>query len=439
MKVDFPIVEFPWFGNGNIVALIAIIHVLISHGVAIGATAIVVSTEYYAMQTKNAKLDQLAKQLTKWIVIITTTVGAMTGVGIWLSTMVIQPDSIGSLLRIFFWAWVTEWVIFIGEVVLLLIYYYTWEKWKEGKEKQKHLNIGIALVVFSWLTMAIITGILAAKLTPGRWVETLSFWNAFFNPTYLPSLAFRTFLAVTLTISLFTIFVRIFVKDEDVRLSLFRIFSVWGAISLPATFIFGLWYLKSIPEQAAKLIVWSTGLPEQTFNVLNFIAFGLIVVFLSWLVIRPKKLPVVLALGMFISAIGFIGEFEVVRESIRKPYIIYNYMYVNGITAAKAEAMNRDGYLAHSTIAKVKTITEENKIEAGREIYEGQCLACHTIDGWRSKRALANRLQGWPQKSIESFIPTMHQVRPMMPPFVGTKEEVEALAAYLYKVVNEQN
>ncbi|WP_183248844.1 c-type cytochrome [Anoxybacillus tengchongensis] len=437
--MDFPIVEFPWFGNGNIVALIAIIHVLISHGVAIGATAIVVSTEYYAMQTKNAKLDQLAKQLTKWIVIITTTVGAMTGVGIWLSTMVIQPDSIGSLLRIFFWAWVTEWVIFIGEVVLLLIYYYTWEKWKEGKEKQKHLNIGIALVVFSWLTMAIITGILAAKLTPGRWVETLSFWNAFFNPTYLPSLAFRTFLAVTLTISLFTIFVRIFVKDEDVRLSLFRIFSVWGAISLPATFIFGLWYLKSIPEQAAKLIVWSTGLPEQTFNVLNFIAFGLIVVFLSWLVIRPKKLPVVLALGMFISAIGFIGEFEVVRESIRKPYIIYNYMYVNGITAAKAEAMNRDGYLAHSTIAKVKTITEENKIEAGREIYEGQCLACHTIDGWRSKRALANRLQGWPQKSIESFIPTMHQVRPMMPPFVGTKEEVEALAAYLYKVVNEQN
>ncbi|KFZ43225.1 cytochrome C [Anoxybacillus flavithermus] len=437
--MDFPIVEFPWFGNGNIVALIAIIHVLISHGVAIGATAIVVSTEYYAMQTKNAKLDQLAKQLTKWIVIITTTVGAMTGVGIWLSTMVIQPDSIGSLLRIFFWAWVTEWVIFIGEVVLLLIYYYTWEKWKKGKEKQKHLNIGITLAVFSWLTMAIITGILAAKLTPGRWVETLSFWNAFFNPTYLPSLAFRTFLAVTLAISLFTIFVRLFVKDKDVRLPLFRIFSIWGAISLPATFIFGIWYLKSIPEQAAKLIVWSTGLPEQTFNVLNLIAFALIVVFLIWLVIRPKKLPAVLALAMFISAIGFIGEFEVVRESIRKPYIIYNYMYVNGITAAKAEAMNRDGYLAHSTIAKVKTITEENKIEAGREIYEGQCLACHTIDGWRSKRALANRLQGWPQKSIEAFIPSMHQVRPMMPPFVGTKEEVEALAAYLYKVVNEQN
>lgn len=437
--MNFPIVEFPWFGNGNVVAIIAIIHVLISHGVAIGATALVVSTEYYAFQTKNTKLDHLAKQMTKWIVIITTTVGAMTGVGIWLSTMVIQPDSIGSLLRIFFWAWVTEWVIFITEVVLLLIYYYTWEKWKEGKEKQKHINIGIALGIFSWLTMAIITGILAAKLTPGRWVETLSFWNAFFNPTYLPSLAFRTFLAVTLAIALFTIFIRLFVKDEDVRLPLFRVFSIWGTITLPATFIFGLWYLKSIPEQAAKLIVWSTGLPEQTFNILNLIAFVIIVAFLFWLVIRPNKLPAILALAMFVSAIGFIGEFEVVRESIRKPYIIYNYMYVNGITAAKAEEMNRDGYLTHSTVAKIKKITEENKIEAGREIYEGQCLACHTISGWRSKRALSNRLQGWSQQSIESFIPSMHEVRPMMPPFVGTEEELKALAAYLYKVANEQN
>jgi hypothetical protein len=436
--MNFPTVEFPWFGNGNIVAIIAIIHVLISHGVAIGATALVVSSEYYAIVTKNEKLDQLAKQLTKWILIITTTVGAMTGVGIWFSTTVIQPDSIGSLLRIFFWAWVAEWVVFVLEVVFLLIYYYTWETWKEGKTKRKHLNVGIMLAVFSWLTMSIITGILAAKLTPGRWVETLSFWNAFFNPTYLPSLGFRTFLAIMLAIALFTIFVRLFVKDEEVRMPLLRIFSIWGAISLLATVVLGIWYLQSIPDQAAKLIVWSTGLPEKTFDVLNMIAFALFIVFLFWLAIRPKKLPIFLSLAVFMSAIGFIGEFEVVRESIRKPYIIYNYMYVNGITAVKAEEMNQDGYLAHSTVAKIKKVTENNKVEAGREIYQGQCLACHTIDGWRSKRALANRLKGWPQQSIESFIPTMHQVRPMMPPFVGTKEKVEALAAYLYKVANEE-
>ena len=94
---------------------------------------------------------------------------------IWFSTTVIQPDSISALLRIFFWAWVAEWAVFITEVVLLIIYYYTWDIWKDGKAKLRHLKLGMVLAFASWLTMAIITGVLAAKLTPGLWSETLSF------------------------------------------------------------------------------------------------------------------------------------------------------------------------------------------------------------------------------------------------------------------------
>ena len=119
--MNFPSVDYSWFGNGSVIALIAIVHVVISHGVAIGTIALMVTMEYRAVRTKNAKLDQLAKKIAKWVLIITTTVGAMTGVGIWFSTTVIQPDSIGALLRIFFWAWVAEWAVFITEVVLLII------------------------------------------------------------------------------------------------------------------------------------------------------------------------------------------------------------------------------------------------------------------------------------------------------------------------------
>lgn len=99
--MNFPSVDYTWFGNGTVIALIAIIHVIISHGVAIGTSVLVVSTEYRAMKKKNEKLDQVAKTMLKWVLIITTTIGAMTGVGIWFSTTVIQPDSISSLLRIF--------------------------------------------------------------------------------------------------------------------------------------------------------------------------------------------------------------------------------------------------------------------------------------------------------------------------------------------------
>ncbi|CAM5481604.1 hypothetical protein LSPH24S_03475 [Lysinibacillus sphaericus] len=91
--MNFPSVDYTWFGNGTVIALIAIIHVIISHGVAIGTSVLVVSTEYRAMKRKNEALDQVAKTMLKWVLIITTTMGAMTGVGIWFSvTTVIQPD-----------------------------------------------------------------------------------------------------------------------------------------------------------------------------------------------------------------------------------------------------------------------------------------------------------------------------------------------------------
>src|SRR5690606_15302671 len=156
--MNFPVVDFPWLGNGTVIAIIAIIHVIISHGVAIGATTLMVSLEYMGIKTNNENLELVARKFSKWILILTTTVGAITGVGIWFTTTVIQPDSIGSLLRIFFWAWFAEWIVFVTEVVLLIIYYYTWDKW-QGAMWVIHTRIGIALAIFSWITAAIITGI----------------------------------------------------------------------------------------------------------------------------------------------------------------------------------------------------------------------------------------------------------------------------------------
>lgn len=435
--MNFPSVEFSWLGNGTVIALIAIIHVIISHGIAIGTTAIAVSIEVRATKRRNAKLDELAKSMTKWILIITTTLGAMTGVGIWFSTSVIQPDSIAALLRIFFWAWVAEWVAFITEVVLLIIYYYTWDKWKEGRKKQKHIQLGVALIFFSWLTMAIITGVLAAKLTPGKWTETLSFWNAFINPTYIPSLGFRMFLAVMLTIALISFIIRVRVKDKELRGEVFSVFAIWGAISLPMTFILGLWYLWAIPQQAYDMIVWSTGMTENRFKTINIAAFTILVVFLVWLVKSPKTMPWILSFVVMGASIGFIGEFEVVRESIRKPYIIYNYMYANGTLAKDYEKHKEEGFLPNATWSTEAEVTDVNQLEAGRQMYVGQCITCHTMDGWRDKRSLSVRLEGWTEEAIAGYLPTIHTVRVSMPPVAGTDEEIKALAAYIYNEINK--
>lgn len=436
--MNFPVVEFSWFGNGTIIALIATVHVLISHGVAIGATALTVSLEYKAYKTNNIKLDGIARMLTKWILIVTTTAGAMTGVGIWFSTMVIEPASIGSLLRIFFWAWFTEWIIFCGEVVLLLVYFYTWDKWKDAK-KYLHLRTGFALTIFSWLTMAIITGVLAAKLTPGLWNETLSFWNAFFNPTYLPSLLFRTPLAIILATSFIALIVKFRIKDKELQGEIFSVFSKWMMISLPAILLFGSWYLSRIPEQAYQQVVWSTGMDQKMFTVINLTGLAILIIFVIWLKIKPKKIPLVLAIAVWGACIGYIAEFEMVRESVRKPFIIYNYMYANGVLASEVERYKEEGFLPNMSMLGVTEVTDENQYEAGRAVYQGQCMSCHTIDGWRSKRAFSKRVAGWTEESLAGYISVIHETRPFMPPFAGTDEELAALAHYIMTVVNEAN
>ncbi|WP_332646905.1 c-type cytochrome [Lysinibacillus sp. 54212] len=438
--MNFPSIDFSWFGNGTVIAVIAIIHVIISHGVAIGMTVLTVSAEYRAMKKNNEKLNLLAKNMAKWVLIITTTAGAMTGVGIWFSTTVLQPDSIGSLLRIFFWAWVAEWMVFITEVVLLVIYFYTWDKCKTISQRKKHINLGISLAIFSWLTMAIITGVLAAKLTPGDWIATKSFWDAFINPTYLPSLGFRMFLAVILAITILSFFIRWRVKDTELRSEMLNVFAFWGAISLPGTLITGLWYLKSIPEQATDMIVKSTGMSITLFNVMNGIAFILLVIFLFWITIKPKKLPWILSASVCITTICFIGEFEVVREYVRKPYIIYDYMYANGMLSEREDEINEEGYLANATWAKYDNVDDyTTPAEAGRDVFVGQCIVCHTVDGWRSNRAMSDRLVGWAKEDLKTFIPSMHLARPEMPPFMGTEEELDALAQYLIEVTSNDN
>lgn len=436
--MNFPVVEFPFVGNGMIIAIVAIIHVLVSHGVAIGATTVMVSLEYVGLKKENKGLLSVAKNISKWVLIITTTLGALTGVGIWFSTTVIQPDSIGSLLRIFFWAWFVEWLVFITEVVLLIIYYYTWDKW-QGAKRIIHNRIGMALVFFSWFTAAIITGILAAKLTPGKWTETLSFWNAFFNPTYLPSLAFRTFIAIVLAIALLSVFIKFFVKDKQVQADVFSVFGKLNLVALPLLLLTGVWYLFKIPEQAYDLVVWSTGMTKEIFTVVNITGLLIFVVFGLWMLLKPKTVSLLLTIAIFFSSIGFIAEFEMVRESVRKPFIIYDYMYANGVLEKNAKKFNEEGYLANSTFTKIKEVTEDNMYEAGEELYKGQCLACHTIEGFRKSRAFAHRIDGWTEEALDGYIEQLHEARPFMPPFVGTDEERKALAHYLATTVNEVN
>ncbi|HKL32957.1 MAG TPA: hypothetical protein VJ919_10495, partial [Tangfeifania sp.] len=196
--MDFPLFHLDFMGNRMLVAIIAIIHVIINHALAVGFIPLVTFLEFRGYQIKKYNpekgrvWDENTRKLLFFAFIITTSLGALTGVGIWFATSLANPASIGSLIRVFYFAWLSEWVVFVLEVIFIMIYYLTWKSSnKSVRNKKRHIIFGAWLSFFSFLTMAIIVGILGFMMDPGSWEERKTLLSGFVNPLYFPQLIFR--------------------------------------------------------------------------------------------------------------------------------------------------------------------------------------------------------------------------------------------------------
>ncbi|MDD2833001.1 MAG: hypothetical protein PHD12_03195, partial [Methylotenera sp.] len=199
---DYPIFEMPFIGHRLLFAFDAILHVFISHGAAVGGSIILALTQWLVIKNNDHKLDALSYKILFTFFILATAVGALTGIGIWIHINIINPAAIGALLRVFFWKWFIEWIVFNAEMILLLWLFLIWKKHPLGTPgKQKVYKLVVSYAVASWLTMAIITAILGFMMTPGNWLKSYfpaepDYMAALFNPSWIPSLGFRTFWSI---------------------------------------------------------------------------------------------------------------------------------------------------------------------------------------------------------------------------------------------------
>ena len=154
----------------------------------------------------------------------------------------------------------------------------------------------------------------------------------------------------------------------------------------------------------------------------------------AWGVLKPGWLPRPVTVVPFVLMLVLLGYFERVREFVRKPAVIENYMYANGIEIAKYPILREEGVLAHATYCSQRTITPENRLEAGRDMFVIACTRCHTTTGLNGIVAKFTTLYGadpWDKDAVTNFIRTMHNVRTFMPPAPGTDAELAALADYV--------
>jgi len=421
--MNYPVWYVPTFGGGLLIALVAIVHVFVSH-FAVGGGLYLVLTERKALREQSQVIMAFVKKHTKFFMLLTMVFGGLTGVAIWFVISLIHPAATSLLIHTFVFGWATEWVFFLVEIVALFVYFYTFGK----MDDRTHQTIGWIYFGAAWMSLFLINGIIDFMLTPGSWLVTNNFWDGFFNPTFWPSLFFRSFMSFMLA-GCYGFLTATFLEDEQVRHRMIRYSGVWALVSLLLSVPSGWWYIAVLPEQAGKLVAGASPTIARAATVAAFSMAALAGLLIALILLNPKARSRGLIAVVMVAAMGYMGAFEWTREAARRPYVINQVMYSNGILAKEVSRINQEGFLKNAKWVKNKEVTEANQLEAGRELFLHQCFACHTLGGFNND--IVSRTQNMSFGAMRKYLATIHDKRYFMPPFVGTDVEMKALAAYL--------
>ncbi len=437
--MNYPVWNLDIIGTPWIVGITAILHVFISH-FAVGGGAYLYLTERKAIRENDPGIREHVKKYTKFFYYITTVFGTATGVGIWFAIGLASAPGTSTLIHAFVWFWAIEWVIFAAEIATIMVYYYTWDRISD----KAHLRLAALYFIISGGTLFVINGILTFMLTPGGWLETGSIWAGFFNPTFMPSFLLRISWMIA-SAGLWGILVATLIKHDDLlRTKLVRYASTYAIPFLVLVPICIVWYLWALPEDV--LYNMELGVTAPALGNFSFLGRALIGAILMVMLVLAFTIGVAylfprnatwwgtgILLGMGLITMGMS---EWTREAARKPYVVYGYMWSNGMLVSEAEAMS-EGFLEQARWARHSDVTGLQDADlwyAGRDMFVGQCHSCHTTTGYRGMdRFLGER----DVEAIELFLDGIsygneeNAYAKYMPPLVGTKAEKQALAIFL--------
>lgn len=422
--MNYPVWFLPDIGGGLLIALIAIVHVFISHFAVGGGLYLVAAETWAARRGDDPQMLSFTKRHAKFFLLVTMVFGGVTGVGIWFIIGLVQPDATSALIHTFVFGWAAEWVWFLVEIVALLVYFYTFDQ----MPRRTHMTVGWIYFGAAWLSLFLINGIIGFMLTPGAWPETHNFWHGFFNPSFWPSLFFRSFISFMLA------GVYAFITTAGLKAGPFksRMVRFSGGITLVSALLavpFGIWYLQVLPEPARELIQGGSptiAMARQHGMIAMAVLLLATLVLTLW---KPSWNRRSTALVVLVAAFVALGAFEWTREADRRPYVINEVMYSNGLRPQQVEAFNKQGFLANAKWSQVQQVDDSNLQQAGAELFRYQCYICHTVDGINNP--IKPKVAHMDFASMQNYLDRIHQIRYFMPPFAGTEKEKQALAAYL--------
>jgi mono/diheme cytochrome c family protein len=427
--VNYPIWDLPVLGGGILIGMVAILHVFVSH-FAVGGGLFLALEEGRARREGDAALLAYVRGHSRFLALVTLVFGALSGVGIWWTIGLVHPSATSTLIHVFVWCWAIEWVFFLVEIAAAYVYYHGWDR----LDARTHQAVGWIYFGSAWMSLFVINGILTFMLTPGRWLQTRALVDGFFNPTFLPSLLIRSAVCVALA-GLYALLTAAAVESRELRHSVTRRAAGWVLCGIAPLPVLGVWYVAVLPPLAREISMG--GAPAVTLFAAATVMLSLLLVGITWFgpYRRPQWSNAVLVAVIAVLGLGVTGATEWVREAVRKPYVLYGYMYSNSIRVEDAAVIRERGALRSAKWASLDTVTAAGASRAGYELFRMECRACHTVDGYNGIRTL---VKGWSYGLVDHQLAHLNELKGFMPPFVGTTEERKALALWLTELGRER-
>lgn len=444
----YPWWHVPFLTGPMLIALVATIHVLVSHYAVGGGFFLAVETAH-AYRTRNTEYLAYLKRHAWFFVLLTVVFGAITGVGIWWIIGLASPLATQTLIQTFVFGWAMEYCFFIVEVVSAFVFFYGWDKLKE----RTHVQVLWIYAIAAWVSLVLITGITAFMLNSGDWSLTHNrdFWTAFFNPQFVPQTLARTGGAFLLASLYVYLHAALFEKNPKLRDLIAKRSARPGLVGAVLIVLGGVSWLAFLPPSALAALKSAAPL-----NLLVAALFALTVAVFAMLFLGPYRNPGWLStgFGILMLAMGFgaITTGEFIREAVRKPYVVYNVVYGNQTFADHQQEYRTAGLLQSGVwtrayleqhyrdvvtngrvdMEKIQGLPATDRLAVGRLLFQYSCSQCHADkDGFA---AVAHLTQGWTPDLVTAVCRHPEQVKFFMPPFPGTTAEADLLADYVRSI-----
>jgi cytochrome d ubiquinol oxidase subunit I len=419
----YPVNDFGPLMKGLAIGGLGIFHVFLAQ-FAIGGGMLMCYFQWLAQRG-----DGLARQFTdgffKFIVLVSFVLGAVTGVGMWFTSIQVSARTIGLMVHSFHWLWAIEWTFFCLEIASGYLFY----RYGPRLPDAARMTLLVAYTIAAWFSLFWINGILAWQLTPGRWHETHNIWDGFFNPSFWPSLFFRTITSMTIAALAACVVANVLPKlDREQREQLVHRASRF-LIPMVLMPLLAAWYFLAIPPDSRSWVLGGSA-AMTLFFALGAGASLLIGAYAIFGLVR-QHLFINGATALLLVALAFTatagGEF--VREGVRKPYTIRQLLYSNSITEDEVVRLRERGCTTDDPYPlRGADALPTPQLAKGAQVYRTLCSVCHTVDG---ANGLMHLTGTWSVEQLRLNIAKLQRTKPFMPPFAGNAEEVEALVQWL--------